>query len=278
MSTYVIGDVQGCFDELQDLLATVGFIDGTDQLWFCGDLVNRGPKSLETLRFVKNLNLAPTVTLGNHDLHFLAVASGAHSLKKKDTLDALLAADDCTELCEWLSQQPLFYYDETLNIAASHAGIPPIWTLAEARAFSQEISDVLSSSSRKDFFEHMYGDKPHHWHDGQLTGWRRLRMITNYFTRMRFCDARGHLLLGGKTTPDSAPSGYMPWFEIPSQLPDDLTVLFGHWAALRGEVGNDAAIQHLYALDTGCVWGGHLSALRLEDKCLFQVPAREVYL
>jgi bis(5'-nucleosyl)-tetraphosphatase (symmetrical) len=266
MSTYCIGDVQGCFDELQALLKLINF-NQKDTLWFTGDLVNRGPQSLEVLRFVKSLNERSITVLGNHDLHLLAVVNQSAPSQKQDDLQDILDAPDCDQLCEWLRHQPLIHHD--LGYTLVHAGIPPQWDLDTAIARAKEVQDVLCSDQYKKFTDHMYGDQPDCWSD-DLRGWERLRVITNYFTRLRFCDKNGKVDLKLKGEPHHASAGFMPWFKIPSRLNKNLTLLFGHWAALQGETDE----PHVYALDTGCVWGHRLTALRLEDKQKFSLPCK----
>jgi len=262
MATYAIGDIQGCFDELQQLLDRIQF-GPDDQLWIAGDLVNRGPKSLETLRFLKQLGERARIVLGNHDLHLLAVYYGAASVKRGDTLNEILNAPDCDELMQWLRQQKLVIADEQLGYVMVHAGIPPQWSVRKARKRAKEVETVLRSTLAREYFYHMYGNRPERWHK-ELEGWDRLRCITNYFTRMRFCDAEGTLDFSAKGGLDTQPEGFLPWFRQPRKS-QDLAIIFGHWAALEGE----AEADHVFALDTGCVWGNTLTAMRLEDRQLF---------
>lgn len=267
MATYAIGDPQGCYRELCQLLEKVGF-GASDRLWVCGDLVNRGPQSLETLRLVKSLGERARVVLGNHDLHLLAVAWRGEKKNRKDTLDPILAADDRDELLEWLRHRPLLHHDAELGYAMVHAGLPPMWTLPEALRHAGEVEAVLRGPEVKHFFEHMYGNEPNHW-DEALTGWGRLRLITNYLTRMRFCDARGTLELETKEGVAAAPSGFAPWYSFPGRRNADTPIVFGHWASLEGR----ADALGVFALDTGCVWGGRLTAMRLEDRTWFSVQS-----
>lgn len=261
MSTYALGDIQGCYDPLQQLLKRIDF-NQDDSLWIAGDLVNRGPKSLETLRFLKSLGDRARIVLGNHDLHLLAIHYGKTHLRRSDTLQPILDAPDRDELMDWLRQQPLLIADENLGYAMAHAGIPPDWSLKNARKRSAEVEAILQSDSAADYFEHMYGNQPDRW-DSDLTGWDRLRVITNYLTRMRFCDKQGTLELKTKGSLETQPKGYLPWFMHPRKV--SLPILFGHWAALEGYAEDD----NVFALDTGCVWGNQLTALRLEDRVLF---------
>lgn len=269
MATYAIGDVQGCFDELQALLQQINFDAEQDQLWFVGDLVNRGPKSLETLRFIKNLP-HKKVVLGNHDLHLLALASGY--FHKHHNLQDILTAPDCDELLNWLRQQPLFYYDKTLNYAMVHAGLPPQWDFQQAEKCAAEVEAVLRGNQYEDFLMQMYGDEPCKWRD-DLHGIERLRFIVNALTRIRFCDEQGRLDLQNKKGTDFPQEGYMPWFKIPGRCSRDQKIIFGHWAALRG----NADAPNVFALDTGCVWGHCLTAMRLGDGMKFSVPCKSEF-
>ena len=255
MSTYVIGDVQGCFAELQALLSKVRFRRRRDQLWFVGDLINRGPESLATLRFVKGLGDAAVTVLGNHDLHFLAIALGGHAPRPADTLDALLNAEDCRELAQWLRRQPLLHC--TKGFVMAHAGVPHIWRLKQAKRRAAEVETALRGDACHPILSRIYGDEPRRW-SKSLAGVERLRIIVNYFTRMRFVGAAGELQLSRKGSAVDAPPGYSPWFAYPPRI--KRPILFGHWAALNGVRGERAI-----GVDTGCVWGGKLTAYRLED-------------
>lgn len=266
MSTYAIGDIQGCFRPLEQLLAHIEFNPDQDTLWFTGDLVNRGPESLETLRFVKNLGDKHHTVLGNHDLHLLAVAHGAHPGWPQDTLLGILTAPDKNELLSWLAKQPLFYYDADLDYAMVHAGMSAYWNLAKAKVFANEVETVIQSDKAHEFFQHMYGNQPNQWSD-ELEGYDRLRCITNFFTRARFCYPDGRLDLEFKGTLQAHPENLIPWFQVPGRANADLNILFGHWAALGGVTNT----PNTYALDTGCIWGFSLTAMRLEDKKCFQV-------
>lgn len=258
MAVYAIGDVQGCYDELLALLGKIAFDPKRDHLWFTGDLVNRGPQSLRVLRFVQGLGHAAHCVLGNHDLHLLAVASGHERCGRHDTLQDVLAAPDRDELLDWLRQLPLLHHDTATGFTLIHAGLPPQWDLAQARACAAEVEAVLRGSACDEFLMQMYADEPLLWSDS-LSGVARLRFITNCFTRLRFCDEQGRLALHEKGPPGSQPAPYLPWFEIPHRRSRDLNIVFGHWSALR-----EYAAQGVHALDTGCVWGGSLSALRLD--------------
>ena len=271
MADYAIGDVQGCFDSLQCLLEKINFDEHQDRLWFVGDLVNRGPKSLAVLRFIKNLAIKPHICLGNHDLHLLSLVYTDRRTQPYDpSLEQVLQAEDCEELCAWLGQQPLLCFDATLNIAMVHAGIAPQWTLEEAQAHAQELETVLRGPDRNQFLQTMYGNLPNLW-SPDLVGMPRLRLICNYFTRMRFCFADGSLEFEHDGPLGSAPPELFPWYETPQRhkLPAD--IVFGHWAAAKGRCSH----PRLHALDTGCVWGGSLTALRLQDKQRIAVPSQE---
>ena len=271
MSTYAIGDIQGCYKPLRKLLKSVDFQAGEDKLWCVGDLINRGPKSLDTLRFLRDLGSNATVVLGNHDLHFLAIYYGISKNRNKDTLQKLLDAPDCDELSTWLRHKPLAHYDSVetndgvRNYLMVHAGVAPQWTLHTTLKLAADVEQCLQGPDFLQYFANMYGDTPRRWKD-KLTGYERLRLITNYLTRMRFCNANGKLDLKAKEGLLSAPSGYRPWFEF-EQLSPATNILFGHWAALEGRTGN----PHVFALDTGCVWGRELTMLRLEDHKLFSI-------
>jgi bis(5'-nucleosyl)-tetraphosphatase (symmetrical) len=267
MSTYAIGDIQGCFAALQKLLEHIAFNPRDDILWFAGDLVNRGPQSLATLRFIQQLGSQHQIILGNHDLHLLALSYGAHPGWEDDTLQEILTAPDRDELLFWLRQQPLIHHDAGLNFTMVHAGMAAAWDLTKARELAQEVETVLRSDTSAEFFQHMYGNLPDRW-DENLTGWERLRCITNFFTRIRFCYADGRMDLKFKGTLDNHPQDLMPWFQVPQRANQHLDILFGHWAALNGVTHTPKA----FALDTGCVWGYNLTALRLEDRKYFQVP------
>ncbi|MBR9884816.1 MAG: symmetrical bis(5'-nucleosyl)-tetraphosphatase [Oceanospirillales bacterium] len=262
MATYAIGDIQGCYDEFMRLLEKIGFTDN-DQLWLAGDLVNRGPGSLEVLRFVKALGTRAHTVLGNHDLHLLAVHHGTAFGKRKDTLTPILEAPDRLELMHWLQQQPLLVDSKALGYVMTHAGIPPLWTLKQAKSRAAEVEQVLRSTLADEYFRHMYGNQPDTWRE-RVEGWDRLRLITNYLTRMRFVSPSGKLDFSANGGLETQPQGYYPWYELPREKAIKRVQLFGHWAAL-GDPGRDDVI----ALDTGCVWGNRLTAIRLEDRVGF---------
>ncbi|MGD8842198.1 MAG: symmetrical bis(5'-nucleosyl)-tetraphosphatase [Gammaproteobacteria bacterium] len=265
MAVYAIGDVQGCFDELQALLDMVNFKPGRDQLWFVGDLVNRGPKSLEALRFAHSVD-AITV-LGNHDLHLLASAFIPKHRKNRDKLQDVIDAPDAGKLLTWLRRQPLLHHDSELGYTMIHAGLPPQWDLARARSCAAQVEKVLRGENYHDFFRNMYGDKPNVWKSG-LSGMDRLRFITNCFTRLRYCDRDGRLALDEKGPPGSQPKRLKPWFEWKDRKSRKMNIVFGHWSTLGAYEA-----PGLHALDTGCLWGGSLTALRLDKG----KPERIVY-
>ncbi|PMH39860.1 bis(5'-nucleosyl)-tetraphosphatase (symmetrical) [Vibrio sp. 10N.286.49.B3] len=263
MATYIVGDIQGCFDELQLLLEQVNFNPEQDVLWLAGDLVARGPKSLETLRFVKSLGSAAQVVLGNHDLHLLAISHGVHPIKAKDKTADIFSAPDKEALFHWLRQQPLLAEHD--DFVMSHAGISPQWDLATARLASQEIATILASDQWTWLVENMYANTPDRW-QSDLEGLPRYCYIINAFTRMRFCHLDARLDMACKLPPkEIGDEALVPWFALESRLPLSKKVLFGHWAALEGyEDGN------VIGLDTGCVWGGELTMLRWEDQTYFK--------
>nr|WP_299243123.1 symmetrical bis(5'-nucleosyl)-tetraphosphatase [uncultured Halomonas sp.] len=273
MTTYAIGDLQGCHSEFVALLERLSFDPRRDRLWLAGDLVNRGPASLECLREVRDLGEAARVVLGNHDLHLLAVARGGAPTKRSDTLDDILAAPDRETLLDWLQAQPLWVDDDSgsdRRRLMTHAGVLPQWSLDKARGLAREAEAVLRSESAGAFLERMYGNSPSRW-DESLDGIDRLRMIVNAFTRMRFIAADGTLDFDAKEGLGSAPSGFHPWFTYPRS--DDPHILFGHWAALQGQT--PATAVRAEALDTGCVWGGSLTALNLDHGQRVSEPSRQ---
>lgn len=272
MSTYAIGDVQGCYAELILLLKKIEFDPAKDRLWFVGDLVNRGPKSLEVLRFIKNLEDKCIVVLGNHDLHLLAVVYGSQQYRDEDTFVDVLDADDKDELLFWLRSQKLCHYDEKLNFVMMHAGIPPEWDLVTTQQSALEVEQILRSDKHIEFFKHMYGDQPDHW-DNELLGWDRYRYITNALTRMRYCDDEGRLNLTEKGPPGSVSENLIPWFKKLNPKNKKLNVVFGHWAALMGSTKEAYIAENIFAIDTGCCWGRKLTALQLETQQLYSVDA-----
>ena len=262
MAVYAIGDIQGCFDELQALLALIKFNPAKDQLWFTGDLVNRGPKSLETLRFVKGLGESAVTVLGNHDLHLLAVASGHGKKLAKDTLKPILKADDGEALIHWLRHRPIMHYDKRLDTMMVHAGLPPQWDLTTAKTCARELEAVLRGDDYMAFIANMYGNRPKRWKKS-LKGMERLRFITNAFSRTRYCHEDGTLDFDAKGKPGRQAAGLLPWFEVPGRKSEGLRIVFGHWSTLG--VGE---MNHALSLDGGCLWGGSLVAVRLDSKKL----------
>ena len=258
MAVYAIGDVQGCYRPLQDLLSKIRFDPASDQLWFTGDLVNRGPQSLEVLRFVESLGNRAICVLGNHDLHLLAIAAGTAKSKKRDTLDAVLSAPDRDELLDWLRARPLLHQDDHLGFTLIHAGLLPPWTHEDARRLAQEVEVVLRSKDAANLYRHMYGDLPDRWNE-KLRGFDRLRLIVNAFTRMRYCDLDGNLDLRPKGPPGTQPPDLLPWFQVPSRRSRARRIIFGHWSAL-GLWHDDGVI----GLDSGCLWGRVLTAVQLD--------------
>ena len=263
MTTYAVGDIQGCYAELQLLLVEFSFDPAQDKLWLVGDLVNRGPGSLEVLRLVKSLGDAAITVLGNHDLHLLAVAEGVAKLHRSDTLDEVLNAPDRDELLDWLRHQRLLYAEDGYVLV--HAGLLPQWSVAQAADLAREVEAKLRGKDYVEFLERMYGNIPHTW-DDELTGYKRLRVIVNAFTRMRVVSVGGEMDFHFKGELHNIPEGYLPWYEVPERQSRDATVIFGHWSALGLMVKENAI-----ALDTGCLWGGPMTAIRLEDRKLFQV-------
>jgi len=284
MSVYAIGDLQGCHAEFVALLERIAFDPRRDRLWLAGDLVNRGPESLACLREVRALGDAAVTVLGNHDLHLLAVARGGGRLTRKDTMDDILAAPDCEALLDWLQAQPLLVHEtqeqESLAVGEdlarreewvmTHAGILPQWSVSDAVALAGEVGANLGSEQSGDFLQQMYGNQPACWHS-ELEGVDRLRSIVNVLTRMRFIDADGCLDFSAKEGLESAPAGFAPWFCYPRR--DDVRLLFGHWAALEGHTAG--ARVRVEALDTGCVWGGNLTALNLSTGERIGVPSQQ---
>lgn len=259
MSRFAIGDVQGCLTELKALLARIRFSADRDRLWFVGDLVNRGPDSLGVLRFVRDLGDNAVVVLGNHDLHLLALALGASRIKRRDTLDEILGAPDRDALIEWLLARPLAWHDARSNDLLVHGGLIPQWSVQEALALAGEVGEALRGDPQA-LFDGMYGDRPDRWSDA-LAGIERLRFVINVFTRMRYCTADGRIdvKLKGDPSAGAAHGPFRPWFEHEQRASREARVIFGHWSTLgfyrgRGVIG----------LDTGCVWGGALTALDLD--------------
>jgi bis(5'-nucleosyl)-tetraphosphatase (symmetrical) len=266
MATYAIGDVQGCMSALTRLLDLIHFAPGSDRLWMVGDMVNRGPDSLPVLRYVKGLGQSAIVVLGNHDLHLLGIASGTAAVRRKDTLGQVLDASDREDLLLWLRRRPLLY--EEGEYVLVHAGLLPQWTPQAAAGLAGEVETVLQGEHYRELLLFLAGEKSRRW-SGDQSGMERLAMITNVLTRLRICTTGGVLDLSFTAGMDAIPSGYMPWFQIPCRRTADRTVIFGHWSALGLMLR-----RNVIALDTGCVWGRQLTAVRLEDRKVLQVPCR----
>jgi len=267
MAEYIVGDIQGCYDALQRLLEKVDFDPGRDRLWTPGDLVNRGGQSLETLRFLEGLGDRFVMTLGNHDLFLLRENwkyPGGGSPNRE--LDTILHAPDRERLLEWLQRQPLAWWSPGHNILMVHAGVIPQWSLEDTLACAAEVEAVLRSPRSGKFFARMGRNRVRRWRD-ERTGWKRRWLISTILTRLRFCDSNGKILATASGPPGSAPLPYLPWYKHANRATRDITIAFGHWAALGLRLK-----KRTLCLDSGCVWGGRLSALRLEDRRLFQVP------
>jgi bis(5'-nucleosyl)-tetraphosphatase (symmetrical) len=267
MSVYAIGDVQGCHAELCHLLELIGFSASSDRLWFVGDLVNRGPDSLGVLREVKALGVAAVAVLGNHDFHLLTVAAGHARVHKRDTIAPILAAPDREELLAWVRSWPLVVVEDGLLLV--HAGLLPQWTPAIALGLSHEVEGELRGSDHDAFLRSLYGDTPAAWRD-DLDGHDRLRVVVNACTRLRFCTADGTMEFGEKRGPEHAPPGFRPWFAHASRASAGKTIVCGHWSTRELTL-----TPNLLMLDSGCLWGGALTAVRLSDRQVFQVPGRQ---
>ena len=274
MSTYAIGDIQGCYSELQNLLNEINFDERRDELWFAGDLVNKGPKSLQTLRFIKTLGVNAKITLGNHDLHLLAVAKNIRPLSKKDSIQEILAADDVKELIDWLKSRPLLITDDNLNFTMVHAGLPPQWSLENAKEFAKECELILQGEKINNLLAEMYGDTPNIWVNS-LQDYAKQRLIINCFTRIRFCNSDGMLDFDAKVAPGKQNTSLIPWYSLPNRKTKDNKIIFGHWSTVH--IGNEKNFKqyNVYPIDTGCLWGGRLTAMRLEDEKVFSVPSEQ---
>jgi bis(5'-nucleosyl)-tetraphosphatase (symmetrical) len=264
MATYAIGDLQGCFAPLQDLIGEIGFRESEDRLWFVGDLVNRGPQSLEILRFVKSLGERAVGVLGNHDLHLLMVAEGRMKPHRKDTLGAILDAPDRDELLTWLRRLPLMHAEGEYTMV--HAGLLPSWSVDKALDLARETEHALQGSDWRGLMSQMYGNQPDHWDDA-LSGYDRSRVIINAMTRLRICTPDGRMEFSHKGRIEDIPPGYVAWFAVPERRSADATIICGHWSAI-----GLLAQKNLLALDSGCLWGRCLTAVRLEDRRIYQVP------
>ena len=267
MAHYAIGDIQGCHAELCELLTLIGFSTASDRLWLTGDLVNRGPDSLGVLREVRALGPAATTVLGNHDLHLLTVAAGHRGAHRDDTIAPILAAPDRDELIDWLARQPLAVADDRMLMV--HAGVLPQWTATRTLELAREVEAALGGDAREPFLRVLYGDEPLAWRD-ELEGFDRLRAIVNALTRLRFCTADGRMELREKRGARYAPAGFAPWFSHPGRRTASSLVVCGHWSTLGLMLA-----PNVLMLDSGCLWGGALTAIRLPERCVFQVPSRE---
>lgn len=263
MATFAIGDIQGCLQPFQQLLDLVGFSPRRDRLWLVGDLVNRGPESAQTLRYVRSLGDAAITVLGNHDLHLLVVAAGFGRVHRSDTLDDILEAPDRDELLDWLCTRKLFHHEG--GYAMVHAGLLPQWEISRAGELAAEVEEVLQGPQRVEMMRHMYGGQPDQWQDS-LQGWDRLRVIVNAMTRMRLCTAEGRMEFRHKGKPVNLPPGYMPWFDVANRKSADTPIICGHWSALGLRIE-----PNLLAIDTGCLWGRQMCAVRLEDRRVYQI-------
>jgi bis(5'-nucleosyl)-tetraphosphatase (symmetrical) len=263
---FAIGDVQGCFAELTALLDRLHFAPDHDTLWFTGDLVNRGPHSLATLRFVHALGEHAVCVLGNHELHLLAYAAGNGRAHPHDSFHDVLEAPDRDALLDWIRRWPLLHHDPALGYTMIHAGLPPQWDLAQAMRCARELEASLRGNDYLAFFQHMYGNEPDHW-SGTLEGHDRLRFIVNCLTRLRYCEADGRINLREKGRPGTQPAHLMPWFALPERKSRNARILFGHWSTLGPYCGDG-----VYGLDSGCLWGGSLSALELNTGTLHSLP------
>ena len=272
MSTYAIGDVQGCFKELLQLLDKINFDETNDRLWFVGDIVNRGPASLEVLNFIMKLGDSAITVLGNHDLHLVALAEGIILPQKSDTLAPILSSPDKQELIAWFRQQALMHHDKDLNFYMVHAGLPPQWEILQAQELASEVSQFLNSGEYLTFIKVMYGNTPALW-DENLTGNDRLRFIVNCFTRIRFLNDKHELNFSEKGAPGSNDDHLFPWFTIDDRKSKNEKIIFGHWATVHLGNIHDFTPYNVYPIDTGCFWDGDLTAMRLEDEKLFSVPS-----
>ncbi|WP_295626702.1 symmetrical bis(5'-nucleosyl)-tetraphosphatase [uncultured Nitrosomonas sp.] len=267
MATYAMGDLQGCFADFQRLIDLIRFDPAQDKLWLVGDIVNRGPDSLPLLRYIKQAGDTILMILGNHDLHLLTVAAGKTKKYSNDTIQPILDAPDREELLHWLRHQKLFHSEG--QYAMVHAGLLPSWSISQAKQLAREVENALQQDNSQELFSSMYGNEPDYWQD-EWTDYMRLRIIINAMTRMRVCTLEGKMNFTYKGNLQSIPSGYFPWFNVPHRASQDSTIICGHWSALGLHM-----TDNLIALDTGCVWGGQLTAIRLEDRKVFQLPCAQ---
>jgi bis(5'-nucleosyl)-tetraphosphatase (symmetrical) len=269
VAIYAIGDIQGCFRELQELLRHIRFQRGKDQLWLVGDLVNRGPESLAVLRFVSELGRDARIVLGNHDLNLIAIAEGVREMRPGDTIQEILDAPDGGELIDWLAERPLLLREPGIPYTMVHAGLAPPWDIEQAALLAREVEAALAGSDRAGFLAHMYGNQPDRWNE-KLANRERLRFITNALTRIRYVDPDGRLEMGQTGPPGSQPDALTPWFACKQRRSLGEAIIFGHWATLQLTQKVDP-VHGVFHLDTGCVWGGPLTALRLDDQRYFSV-------
>jgi len=275
MGTYAIGDLQGCYSELQSLLDKINFDETNDQLWFVGDLINRGPESLKCLRFVKSLGKNAKTVLGNHDLHLLAIANNVKNPHRKDTIDEILNADDSKKLLKWLRKRPLLVNDPDLKFTMIHAGLPPQWTLKQAKELAQETEALLQDKQQfNEFIHNMYGDQPDAW-SNQLKDDDRHRYIINCFTRIRYMEKDGKLNLKEKGPPNSQDKSLTPWYAIPDRKTKKNKIIFGHWSTVHLGDKKNIRQYNVYPVDRGCLWGRELIAMRLEDEKIYSVPSQQ---
>ena len=265
MATYAIGDIQGCFYAFQKLLKSIDFNPQIDTLWLVGDVINRGANSLDVLRWCYKHSESIQLVLGNHDLHTIVVAHGIRKPNRSDTIQSVIEAPDASLLLNWLRHRPLMVSND--DYVMVHAGLLPQWQISDALSYAKEVESALQSKHYVDFLSHMYGNTPNYWHDN-LVGYERLRVIVNTMTRMRVCTLDGALDFSFKGELKDIPNGYLPWFDLPNRASFQQTIIFGHWSALGLQQR-----ENIVALDTGCLWGGKLSAICLETQVITQVPS-----
>jgi bis(5'-nucleosyl)-tetraphosphatase (symmetrical) len=260
MAIYAIGDVQGCYKPLRKLIMETVFMKSQDEIWFCGDLVNRGPDSADVLRYIMDLGDSARCVLGNHDLNLLAVANGTRQIKDSDTLHDVLDANDADEMLDWLRTRPLLHRSKEHKVCIVHAGIYPSWSISKAEKLANEVEKALRKRDHHKFLKKMYGNFPAYWSE-DLEGWDRLRFITNVMTRMRFLDSSGALELDIKCSPGKQPRKYQPWYTARNKRKASWKVIFGHWSTLGLHME-----KNTICLDSGCLWGGQLTAARVDRK------------
>ena len=267
MATYAIGDLQGCLTEFKSLLEIIGFNSNKDRLWLVGDVVNRGPDSLETLKFLMDISKNVTMVLGNHDLHLIKLVANNEKASEKDTLGKTLKSEDISKITDWLRKKPLFYFEEDYSMV--HAGLLPQWDIAQVKILAKEVETHLAGDNWRSFLKNIYGNTPDSWNE-QLENHERWRVIINALTRLRVCTVTGKMNFTFKGNLNNLPQGYMPWFNVPTRKSKKTTIIFGHWSALGLNIQ-----RNIISLDTGCVWGRSLSAIRLEDRKVFQTSCQK---